>query len=98
MSHKSLIKNSTPEGFSALLKTHLVQVCRQLDINFKVSMRKCKLRKLIAEYFVDNDEWEEDSLNMFLIDTSSDDLVLKKLELKLKIEADLKQTELKQAQ
>ena len=31
--------------------------------------------------------------NMLLIDTSSDELELKKLELKLKIEADLKQTE-----
>ena len=40
-------------------------------------MRKCKLRKLIAEYYVDNDEWDADSLNMFLIDTSSDELELK---------------------
>ena len=81
MSHESFIKNSTPEGLSALLKTDLVQVCKQLDIGFKVSMRKCKLRKLIDEYYVDIDEWEEDSLNMFLIDTSSDELELKKLEL-----------------
>ena len=47
-------------------------------------MRKCKLRELIAEYYVDNDEWDADSLNMFLIDTSSDDLELEKLELKQK--------------
>ena len=53
------------------------------------------LRKLLAEYYVDNDDCEEDSLNMFLIDTSSDELELKKLELKLKIEAELKQTEIK---
>ena len=48
-------------------------------------MRKCKLRKLIAEYYVDNDDCDADSPNMFLIDTSSDELKLKKLELKLKI-------------
>ena len=59
-------------------------------------MRKCRLRKLIAEYYVDNDEWDEASLNIFLIDTSSDELELKKLELKLKIEAELRQAELKQ--
>ena len=86
MSHESFIINPTPEGLSALLKTDSVQVCKQLDIDFKVSMRKCKLRKLIAEYYDDNDEWDEDSLNMFLIDTSSDELELKKLELKIKIE------------
>ena len=49
-------------------------------------MRKCKLKKLIAEYYVDNDEWEEASLNMFMVNTSSDELELKKLELRLKIE------------
>ena len=77
MSHKSFIKNPTPEGLSARLKTDLVQVCKQLDIYFKVSMRKCKLRKLIAEYYVDNDDWEEDSLIIFLINTSSDEVELK---------------------
>ena len=61
-------------------------------------MRKYKLRKFIAEYCVDNDECDADSLNMFLIDTSSNELKLKKLELKLKIEAELKQGELKQEQ
>ena len=95
MSHDSFIKNPTSEGLYALLKTNLVQVCKQLDIKFKVLMRKCMLRKLLAEYYVDNDDCEEDPLNMFLIDTSSDELELKKLELKLKIEAELKQTELK---
>ena len=78
MSHESFIKNPTPEGISDLLKADLVQVCKQLYIDFKVSMRKCKLRKLIAEYYVDNNDWEEDPLNMFLIDTSSDELELKK--------------------
>ena len=56
MSHVSFIKNPTPEGLFALLKRDLVQVCKQLAIKFKVSMRKCKLKKLIAQYYVDNDE------------------------------------------
>ena len=38
MSHESFMKNPTPEGLSALLKTDLVQVYKQLDIDFKVSM------------------------------------------------------------
>ena len=58
-------------------------------------MRKCKLKKLIAEYYVDNDKWEEDSPYMFMLDTNSDEPELKKLELKFKSEEDLKQTELK---
>ena len=100
MSNESFIKNPTPEGLSALIKTELVQVCKQLYISFNISVRKCKLKKLIAEYYVDNNEWDEGSLNMFLIDTSSVELELKKLEMKLKIEAELKQTkaELRQAE
>ena len=58
-------------------------------------MRKCKLKKLIAEYYVYNDKWEEDSPNVFMLDTNSDEPELKKLELKFKSEEDLKQTELK---